>query len=64
MCAQLDFEVIFKRSQKEGRLANFHEFWSEEVHCKKDPQKKTLMFECWNLVDLMKSLAIIFLRLI
>jgi hypothetical protein len=27
--------------KKEGRIPNFHEFWSEEVHCKKDLQKNT-----------------------
>jgi hypothetical protein len=32
-------EVMRKRSKKEGRLSNFYEFYSEEVYCKKGPQK-------------------------
>jgi hypothetical protein len=47
---------------RKGRPSNFHEFWSEEVHFKKDPpKKKTLMFECYNLVDPIKQAAIVFL---
>jgi hypothetical protein len=42
MCAHLDLEVICKRLKKEGRIPNFHDFWSEEVHCKKDIQKREL----------------------
>jgi hypothetical protein len=37
MCTQLDLEVICKRSDKEERPSNFHEFWSEKAHCIKDP---------------------------
>jgi hypothetical protein len=33
MCAQLYVELICKRSKKEGRPPNFHEFWSEEAQC-------------------------------
>jgi hypothetical protein len=40
MCAQLDLEVMCKRSKKEGRLPNFHEFWSEEVHYNKDSKNE------------------------
>jgi hypothetical protein len=36
MYAQLDLKVMFKRPIKEGRLPNFHEFWSEEFYYKKD----------------------------
>jgi hypothetical protein len=35
MCAQLHLEVVCKMLKKKGRPPNFHEFWSEEVHCKK-----------------------------
>jgi hypothetical protein len=31
--------VICKKPKKEGRPPNFHEFWSEEVHCTNGPQK-------------------------
>jgi hypothetical protein len=40
MYAQLDLEVRFKRSKKERRPSNFHQFWSKEVHTKKHPKKK------------------------
>jgi hypothetical protein len=40
MCAQLDFEVMCKEPKKEGRLHNFHEFWSEEVQYKKASKKE------------------------
>jgi hypothetical protein len=62
MCAQLDLKVMCKRSQKKKKKpSNFHECWSE-VHCKnyrgtkktKKTKKKTLMFECYNLVDPME----------
>jgi hypothetical protein len=32
-------KVTCKRLKKQIRLSNFHEFWSEEVHCIKDPHK-------------------------
>jgi hypothetical protein len=55
MCFQLDFKVICKKTKKEGRPFNFHEFWSEEVQCKKRPLKKIiLMFERYDLVDPME----------
>jgi hypothetical protein len=38
--SQLDLEVRYKRSKKERRPSNYHEFWSKEVHNKKDPKKK------------------------
>jgi hypothetical protein len=50
MCAQLHLEVVGKRPKNKVIPSNFHEFWSEEVHCKNYP-KKTLMIECYNLVD-------------
>jgi hypothetical protein len=40
MYAQVDFEVIYKISKKEGRPSNFCKFWSKEVHYRKDLQKK------------------------
>jgi hypothetical protein len=40
MCAQLDLEAVCKRPQKEERSPNFHKFWSEEVHLKKEPPKE------------------------
>jgi hypothetical protein len=52
MCAQLDLEVMRKRSKKKKRPSNFHYFWSKEVHSKEHPlqKNKTLMFECYNLL--------------
>jgi hypothetical protein len=48
MYAQLDSKVMYKRSKKKGRLPKFYEFWGEEVHCIKDPQKRKL--ECLNII--------------
>jgi hypothetical protein len=52
MCAQLDLEVMRKRpkERKKDHLI-FINFWSKEVHNKKHPKKKTLMFECYNLLN-------------
>jgi hypothetical protein len=36
----LDLEVTYKKSKKERRPSNFHEFWSEEVQHKKVFQKR------------------------
>jgi hypothetical protein len=50
MYAPIESKVICKRYKNEGRLPNFHEFWSEEVHSKKKPlQKKPSIFEHYNL---------------
>jgi hypothetical protein len=46
MCAQLGLEVIYKSFKIEGRPSNFHDFWSKEVHCIKDPPKLKLL--CLN----------------
>jgi hypothetical protein len=54
MCTQLDLEVTLKKLKKKIIPFNFHEFWNEEVHCKKYPPKKTLMFGQYNLVDPME----------
>ena len=40
MCAQLDLKVACKRLKIKRIPYDFHEFWSEEVHFKKYPQKK------------------------
>jgi hypothetical protein len=32
MFVQLDSKVMCKKPKKEGRLPNFNELWSEEVH--------------------------------
>jgi hypothetical protein len=42
MYAQLDEELMCNKSKKEGRPSNFHEFWSEEVHYIKKPQRRKL----------------------
>ena len=57
MCAQLDLEVICKGSKKEGRPFNLSEFWDSLL---KNLSKKTLMFEHYNLVDLMEWGVVIF----
>jgi hypothetical protein len=54
MCAQLDLEVRCKRTKIKRRASNFHSFWSKEVHGKKNLKNKTLMFECYNLLDPME----------
>jgi hypothetical protein len=41
MYAQLDLEVICKKSKIEGRPPNFHEIWSKESLVQKK-QNKTL----------------------
>jgi hypothetical protein len=61
MCVQLDSKVMRKRTNKKGIPSNFHEFWSEEVHCKKyPPKKKTLMFKCNNLTSSKEQQSITF----
>jgi hypothetical protein len=57
---QLVIESEVPKTQKKGIPPNFHEFWSEEVHCENCPKKKTLMFECYNLMDPKEWWAIIF----
>jgi hypothetical protein len=54
MYAQLDLEVMCKRPKNKGTPSNFHGLWSEEVHHKENLPKKTLMFERYNLMDLME----------
>jgi hypothetical protein len=39
MCAQLDLEVICKRTKKERRPFIIHEVWSVEIHNKNDLKK-------------------------
>jgi cephalosporin-C deacetylase-like acetyl esterase len=43
MRAQLNLEMIYKIPKKERRPSDFHEFWSEEMHYKKDLQKRKLL---------------------
>jgi hypothetical protein len=38
MYGQLDLEVNSKLYELKKRLSNFHEFWSEELHCEKYPK--------------------------
>jgi hypothetical protein len=55
MCAQLDLEVMSKRFKEKRRISYFHKFWNKEVHNKRTPKKKkSLMFECYNLLDPME----------
>jgi hypothetical protein len=51
MCAQLDLEVRSKKPQKRKEHLIFINFGVKEVHNKKHPRKKTLMFECYNLLN-------------
>jgi hypothetical protein len=54
-------KMMCKRPNEERRPPSFHEFGSEEVHSKRNPQKKkTLMFEHYNLVDSMERGVAIF----
>jgi hypothetical protein len=53
MYAQLDLELMHKRSKNNRIPSNFNKFGSEEV-IYKTPPKKTLMFGCYNLVDPME----------
>jgi hypothetical protein len=49
-------EVTSKSYEDSQIASNFHKFWSEEFHCEKmiQDKKKTLIFDCHNLVDLME----------
>ena len=59
MYTQLDLEVMHKKPKKK-MSSHFYEFWSEEVHSKNYPKKKTLMFECYNLMDSMEWQGLFF----
>jgi hypothetical protein len=52
MYAQLDLEVRCKRPKKKEDHLIFINFGVKNT--KKHPQKKTLMFECYNLLDPME----------
>jgi hypothetical protein len=54
MCAQLDLEVISKRPKKIGRSSNFINFGVKKFKIKNTQKKRTLMFECYNLLDPME----------
>jgi hypothetical protein len=43
-----------QKTQKKRKPSNFHEFQSKKVYRKKDPEKKSLKFECYNLLDPME----------
>jgi hypothetical protein len=57
MYVQLNLQLISKRSPKEETLSNFHEFWNDEFQKK---NKKTLMFEYYNLINPLEQGAVIF----
>jgi cephalosporin-C deacetylase-like acetyl esterase len=42
MPTQLDLQVILKRPPKKSP-SDFHEFWSEELHCEKKKKKKNFV---------------------
>jgi hypothetical protein len=50
--------LIWKREakdlEKKKKPSIFHLFWNKEVHNKEHPGKKTLMFECYNILDPME----------
>ena len=48
MYAQLDLEVMCRRSPKKRRPSNFHEFWNIEVHSREHPKKAKLW--CLNVI--------------
>jgi hypothetical protein len=55
MCAQLDLEVIAKDPKKREDHLIFINFGVKKFTIKKHPKKKkTLMFECYNLLDPME----------
>jgi hypothetical protein len=57
--------VMDKRPKKDGRLLNFYELCTEELHYNKDlPKGNILMFDCNNQVDPMEHRAVIVLWLI
>jgi hypothetical protein len=58
--SQFDLEVTSKSYEDFQIASNFHEFWSEELHCEKLPKKKTLIFDCYNLIDLVEQGAVNF----
>jgi hypothetical protein len=50
---QIDFKDPFK-SYKDSQIASdFHKFWVKNF-VKNDPKKNTLIFDCYNLIDLME----------
>jgi hypothetical protein len=60
MYSRFDLESISKSCKEMERTSNFYKFWSEELHYERRPQKKTIMFECYNLVDFVKLGALTF----
>jgi hypothetical protein len=46
------FPSALQKTQKKEIPPNYQEFWSIEIHNRKhQKKKKTLMFECYNLLD-------------
>jgi hypothetical protein len=50
-----------QKSCEDSQIAyNFHEFWSKELHREKWSKDKTLICECYNLVNSMERVAMTF----
>jgi hypothetical protein len=61
MYSRLDLELISKSCKEMERTSNFLiNFGVKNLIMKEDPPKKTLMFECYNLVDFVKLGALTF----
>jgi hypothetical protein len=60
MCTQLALEVMCKRSKKEGRVPNFHEFSVKKFNVYRLSKKKTLMFKQYDLLDSIEQGAVMF----
>jgi hypothetical protein len=58
MPLQLDLEATSKSHEDSQIASNFHKFWSnfgvKNFTVKNDPKIKTLIIDCYNLVDLRK----------
>jgi hypothetical protein len=64
MFAQFGIEVICKRPKKKEGHLNFTKFGVRSSLYKRAQKKKTLMFECYNLVDPTEPRGYKFFRLI
>jgi hypothetical protein len=51
MCAQLALEANCKRTPKKKNHLIFIHFGAKKFIVKNTPKNKTLMFECYNLID-------------
>jgi hypothetical protein len=54
MCAQLDLEVMCKRPKKREDHLIFINFGVKHLNVKNTQKNKTLIFECYNLLDPIK----------